>query len=227
MSGIRGVWLAFGVGALLACRSGAESERMGDEAYGAARYREALAAYQQAVKDSPAGRIWAKVGAAALRAGDCSAAVDAYLRLAGEDPTRADEAAQGLEIAARSAERTDDGRALQAAVAGLEVVAPDRVGGQLALALARWPGSDAADLARFLPAAVAAATDPRMVDSLLGRYAAALRETGDCGTATQVYHAVIRRSRDPALLRAAADGIARCADTFGLPAASDSAADST
>lgn len=231
--GFRGVSFGPALAAMVvvaaaACWSGVGTERSGDEAYGAGRYREALAAYQQAAKSSPDARLWAKVGATALRAGDLAAAVEAYLRLAGEDPTRTDEAVQGLELAARAAERAGDGRALQAAVAGLQVVAPDRVNGRLALALARQPGSDAADLARFMPAAIAAATDPRMVDSLLTRYATALWETSGCGAALPVYQAVLRRSHDPALLRTANEGAAECTDTLEAAAADSAfAADST
>jgi hypothetical protein len=201
---------------VLACSAGSGSERRGDQAYGAARYREALAEYQEAVKSEPAARVWAKIGAAALRANEAGTAADAYLRLAGEDPTRADEAAEGLELAARSAERADNIRALHAAVTGLEAVAPERVAGRLALMLARQPKVDPADLVPLLPSAIAAASDPRTVDSLLGTYAAALRETAGCGAAVPVFRAVLRRSREQGLLDAAGAGIVACTDTAAV-----------
>ena len=50
-------------------------------------------------------RVWAKLGAAALHAGELRESAEAYLRLAQEDPTRAEEAAEGLDGVARAAER--------------------------------------------------------------------------------------------------------------------------
>ena len=58
---------------------------------------EALAEYRQGVEKDPDARVWAKAGAAALHTGNLDVASDAYLRLAAEDPTRAEEAAEGLE----------------------------------------------------------------------------------------------------------------------------------
>jgi tetratricopeptide (TPR) repeat protein len=211
-----------------ACWPGQGSERLGDEAYGAGRYREAFTAYRSAAENDPVARVWAKLGAAALRIGDLSVAADAYLRLAGEDPTREDEAAEGLETVARSAERSNNRPALEAAVAGLEAVGPERIAGSFALTLAREHRGEAADLVALLPAAIAAAGDPRSVDSLLGAYAAALRATGGCGPAVPVFRAVIRRSRDQALLDSAGAGIIACTNTLipEPPAAPDATVDS-
>lgn len=202
--------------AIAACRSGATNERIGDDAYGEGRFQEALAAYQTAVKSDPAARIWAKIGAAALRVDSLGAAADAYLRVSGEDPTRTEEAAEGLEIVARSAEHSGNIPALQAAVAGLEAVAPERLAGRFTLALARRPESDPADLVALLPGAIAAASDPRTVDSLLAAYAVALRETAGCGTALPVYRAVVRRSHEQSLLDSAGAAIVQCTDTLVL-----------
>ncbi len=205
-----------GVATIAACRQGSGSERAGDTSYGAAQYDDALVLYQAAVQQEPAARIWAKVGAAALRAGKGRVAVDAYLRLAGEDPTRADEAAEGIEIVARNAERAGDIETLQTAVAGLVVVAPERVAGRFAVALARRSRGEPADLVTVLPGAVAAATDPQMVDSLLGLYANALRETDGCRAAEPIYRSVVRRTRDQGLLDSAGAGLAQCAEVWDV-----------
>jgi tetratricopeptide (TPR) repeat protein len=76
-----------------ACGGAGDRERLGDRAYGEGRYAQALIEYQQVLADDPDARIWAKAGAAALRTSDLEVASDAYLRLAAEDPTRAEEAA--------------------------------------------------------------------------------------------------------------------------------------
>src|SRR5919107_12769 len=94
---------AFFLGAMGCGRAG-DSERRGDQAYGQGRYNEALGEYRAAVAKDPDARVWAKVGAAALRTGTLDVASDAYLRLAAEDPTRAEEAAEGLEAVARAAD---------------------------------------------------------------------------------------------------------------------------
>ncbi|MGH7518932.1 MAG: hypothetical protein ACREOC_15955, partial [Gemmatimonadales bacterium] len=92
---------------------GGGPELAGDRAYGAARYAEALVAYRQAADDNAPGRVWAKVGAAALHAGELRVSADAWRRLAADDPTRVDEAADGLEAVAREADRRGDAAALQ------------------------------------------------------------------------------------------------------------------
>ena len=116
-----------------ACGGAADSERRGDEAYGRGQYAQALKEYRSLAGGKAHPRIWAKAGAAALRTGDLREAADAYLHLAGEDPTRTQEAAEGLEAVARAAERADRPDALQQAVVGLQTVAPDRVPGPYAL----------------------------------------------------------------------------------------------
>ena len=101
----------------------------------------------------------AKVGAAALHTGDLDAASDAYLATAAEDPTRAEEAAEGLESVARAAERAGDSKRLEAAVVGLGAIAPGRSLGRYALNLIRRPGAQATDLVAVLPGAIAVAPD--------------------------------------------------------------------
>jgi tetratricopeptide (TPR) repeat protein len=218
-------------GALLAavfvsgCRRVGDHERLGDEAYGAGRYAEALAEYRTAVAKDPDARVWAKTGSAALHAGNLEVACDAYLRLAAEDPTRAEEAAEGLESVARAADRARDGKRLETAVIGLGMIAPNRSIGRYALAVLRRPGAEANDLVAVLPAAIAAAPDAETVDSLLAVYSAALKETAGCDEALPLFQATLRRSRTPILRTRAEDGLAGCSLVLGLRAEAGGKAD--
>lgn len=203
--------------ALLAgCGQAGDHERQGDKSYGEGRYAQALAEYRLGLEKDPDARLWAKAGAAALRTGNLEVASDAYLRLAAEDPTRAEEAAEGLESVARAAERAGDARRLQAAVVGMGAIAPDRATGRYVLDLIRRPGAEAGDLVAVLPGAIAVAPDPETVDSLLVVYAAALRETSGCGEALPVFQASIRRSKIAALRSRAEEGVAGCSLALGL-----------
>ena len=94
---------------LAGCGEAGDHERQGDNSYAEGRYAQALAEYRLGLEKDPDSRLWAKAGAAALRTGNLEVASDAYLRLAAEDPTRAEEAAEGLESVARAAERAGDG----------------------------------------------------------------------------------------------------------------------
>jgi hypothetical protein len=203
---------------LCGCRQVGDHERRGDQAYGEGRYAEALTEYRTAVAHDPDARIWAKTGAAALRTGNLEVASDAYLRLAAEDPTRAEEAAEGLETVARTADRSGDGKRLEAAVVGLGMIAPNRSIARYALAVVRRPGAEATELVPILPAAIAAAPDAETVDSLLTTYAAALRETSGCDQALPLFQATLRRTRLPVLRRRAEDGAAACSLVAGLRA---------
>jgi tetratricopeptide (TPR) repeat protein len=203
---------------LSGCRQVGDHERRGDQAYGEGRFAEALSEYRAAVAKDPDARIWAKTGAAALRAGNLEVAADAYLRLAGEDPTRAEEAAEGLESVARAADRGGDGKRLEAAVVGLGMIAPHRSIARYALAVVRRPGAEANDLVPVLPAAIAAAPDAETVDSLLVVYASALRETTGCDQALPLFQATLRRTRAPLLRGRAEDGAAACSLVMGLRA---------
>jgi tetratricopeptide (TPR) repeat protein len=198
------------------CGGAGDYERLGDRAYGESRYAEALTEYRRALDQDPDGRVWAKAGAAALHTGNLEVASDAYLRLAAEDPSRAEEAAEGLEAVARAAERAGDGQRLQAAVVGMGAIAPDRSIGRYALELIRRPGAEATDLVAILPAAIAVAPDPETVDSLLVVYGGALRETSDCGEALGALQAGLRRTKVAAIRKRAEEGVAACSVWMGL-----------
>ena len=215
---LAGIGLICGAAVLVGCGRAGDHERRGDEAYGQGRYEEALEAYRTAVSRDPDARVWAKAGAAALRTGNLDLASSAYLRLAAEDPTRSEEAAEGLESVARAADRAKDGKRLEAAVIGLGMIAPNRSIGRYALAVVRRPGAEANDLVGVLPAAIAAAPDAETVDSLLAVYAAALLETSGCDLALPLFQAAVRRSRNPPLRARAENGVAECSLVQGLRA---------
>lgn len=205
--------------ALLAgCGQAGDHERQGDKSYAEGRFAQALAEYRIDLEKDPDPRVWAKAGAAALHTGNLEVASDAYLRLAAEDPTRAEEAAEGLESVARAAERAGDARRLQAAVVGMGAIAPDRSTGRYVLDLIRRPGAEATDLVAVLPGAIAVAPDPETVDSLMVVYATALRETSGCGEALPAFQAGLRRTKIAALRSRAEEGVAGCSLALGLRA---------
>lgn len=214
LRGLVGVLL----GSIAACGQVGDHERRGDQAYGEGRYDQALAEYRSSLAKDPDARVWAKAGAAALHTGNLELASDSYLRLAAEDPTRAAEAAEGLESVARAAERSGDAKRLQAAVVGMGAIAPDRPVGRYALELIRRHEAEATDLVGVLPGAIAVAPDAETVDSLLGVYAAALRETSGCDQALPAFQAALRRTKLPALHTRAEEGVAGCSLALGLRA---------
>jgi tetratricopeptide (TPR) repeat protein len=199
--------------AAVGCR-GSDAERQADAAYGSGRFAEALTAYQAIAGTSPDGRLWAKIAAASLRADRLGEATDAYLHLAGEDPTRVREAAAGLDAVARAAERRGDREALHEAVLGLQTLTPDGVLGRYALVLAQEADAEPDEEVQLLPAAIAAAGDQSVVDSLLLRYGRALQTTAGCGQALLQYRAVLRRAQDSTLRNGAKASAGACA--FGL-----------
>lgn len=201
---------------MVGCGGAGDQERKGDAAYGESRYEEALAEYRQVLEQDPEPRVWAKAGAASLRTGNLEVASDAYLRLAAEDPTRAAEAAEGLDAVARAAERAGDAKRLQAAVVGMGAIAPDRSIGRYALELIRRPGAEPTDLVAVLPAAIAAAPDAETVDSLLLVHGLAARETTGCTQALPSFQAALRRTRLANIRGRAEEGVAGCALMLGL-----------
>lgn len=202
---------------IVAC-GGTDRERDGDRAYAQGRYADALGEYRALLGGKPGAPLWAKVGAAALHANELREAAEAYLRLAGDDPTRADEAAEGLEAVARAAERAGNGDVLREVVTGLQAIAPERATGRYALILALQPDPDTAELVALLPGALAAASAPETVDSLLALYGRALHATVGCGQALLQYRAVLRRSQDSSMRIPASRGAADCAYTLGARA---------
>ncbi|MBA3345105.1 MAG: hypothetical protein H0T44_07345 [Gemmatimonadales bacterium] len=203
------VWLCAG------CAAAGDPERQGDQAYGQARYAEALKRYRGALAGNPDPRVWAKAGAAALHSGELREAAESYLKLAGDDPTRVLEAAEGLEAVVLTAERQRNAEVLGEALAGLQAIAPGRPTGRYAVLLAQQAGTGSAELVALLPGAIAAATDANTVDSLLASYGRALEQTAGCGQAILLYRSVLRRAEDARARLGAHSGVADCSLALG------------
>ena len=198
----------------------ADHERLGDRAYREGRYVAAVAEYRAASRSGGSARVYAKLGSAALHDRDLTTAIEAYAALKAADPSRAAEAAAGLERAAYLATRGGAAQPAQlaAAVRALRTVAPGRPLGRFGLELVT--GLDAAEALGALPAALASASDSRSVDSLLLAYGEAQQVTTACEAATHTFGAVVRRTRNPGLRSTAAQGIGACALRLGLDALS-------
>lgn len=195
-------------------RSAANHEDLGDRAYAAGGYRDALAEYQLGLKADPgSGPLHAKAAAAAAHIGDLTLAIAQYRALAVEDRSRAEEAADGLERVLRAAWTAGERGAVAAAVQALREIAPGRPLGRYArlVALDAVERGDAAAAVGLLPTAIAAAGDGRTADSLLYVFGAAAVRTGDCGAAVPAFEAVLRRQREPAVQDRAREGIGHCA----------------
>lgn len=202
------------LGVLLACtRSAADHEELGDRAYAAGAYRDALAEYQLGVKAGPTADLLAKSAAAALHTEDYGLAATEYRDLAERDRSRAAEAAEGLERVVRAAVVAKDRAALGSALAALQAVAPGRPLGRYArlVALDAAARGDTAAALALLPVAVAAAPDGRSADSLLFVYGMAAARARDCQTAVPAMEGVIRRQRESSVIDGAREGLSLCA----------------
>ena len=200
---------------LMSCtRAAANHEELGDRAYAAGQFADALAEYQLGRRGSPgSGALLAKVGAAALHAEDYELAAEAYRTLARRDRSRAEEAADGLDRVARAALGANDRRALASALTGMREIAPRRPLGRYVVlaALDAVDRGDTAEAAALLPAAAASAPDASRADSLLFVYGRALVRVRDCGTAVRVFEGVIRRQRAASVVEQAREGLGLCA----------------
>ncbi len=208
------VWAAAALAALACAPSAANHEVLGDRNYVAAAYPDAQAEYQLGLRagGGKAG-LHAKAAAAALHTSDFSFAAQEYRALAREDPSRADEAADGLERVARGAIAVNDRIALAQALQGMREAAPSRALGGYAriVALDAAAAGNTADALAYLPTAIATAPDARGADSLLYVYGEAAALAKDCVTAIAVFTGVLQRQRQPFVQEAAREGISRCA----------------
>jgi tetratricopeptide (TPR) repeat protein len=212
-----------GVVLAVACGSiAADHEELGDRAYVAASYGDALTEYRLALlqEGTPSARLRAKAAAAARQVGDLEGAAREYLALARADETRMSEAVDGLERVARAAAAQGQQAALRAAVTAVRELAPDRpltVYAGLAVQ-GMLDGGRAADVVAVLPAAAATAPDARQQDSLMFVYASFLARLGRCEAAVPVFEAVARRQRAAAAADEAERGAAACALRLGQSA---------
>lgn len=209
--------MVVGTALLLACTYG-EREQAGDVAYREGRFAEALGSYRRASERGSDPNILAKLGAAALRAGELREAVEAYLELAARAPARREEAIQGIDMAARTALEAGDAVAVREAVVALQTVAPERPLGRYAFSLVRSHALSPDEEVRFIPAALGAATDRPVADTLLRQYAQDLRTKASCDRAIHAYRSLQRRTAEdnPSLARGAASEYAGCALELGL-----------
>jgi tetratricopeptide (TPR) repeat protein len=195
-------------------RSAANHEELGDRAYAAGSYADALAEYELGRKANPSSAtLLAKVGAAALHAEDYDLAAESYRTLATRDRSRADEAADGLDRVARAALTANDRTALASALTGLRDVAPRRPLGRYVVlaALDAVERGDTAGARALLPVAAASAVDAARADSLLFVYGMVLVRARDCSTAVRVFEGVVRRQRAAAVVESAREGLGLCA----------------
>jgi len=210
---------AFLLGAILlvSCRLTGQ-EQLGDVAYRESRFAEALQAYRRASDRLDDPSILAKLGGAAIRAGDVREAIDAYRELASRAPLRREEAVQGIDLAARIALETGDEEAVREAVFALETLAPRWPVGRYALSLVQSHTLPVDEALRLIPAAMSAAGDRPAADSLLREYARALRISASCDVAIHAYRSLQRRTEtdNPSLARGAATEYAACALELGL-----------
>ena len=199
----------------LACTpSAADHVVLGDRNYVAGAYADALAEYQLGLRAGGAGAdLHAKAGAAALHTEDYSFAAQEYRALAREDPSRADEAVDGLERAARGAVVANDRIAMAQALQGIREISPSRPLGPYPrmVALDAAAAGNTADALAYLPTAIATAPDARTADSLLYVLGEAAALAKDCVMAMAVFEGVLQRQRQPVVQDAAREGIARCA----------------
>jgi len=203
----------------LACtRSAANHEELGDRAYAAGSYVDALAEYQMGLKSNAGSAdVLAKLGAAAMHAEDFELAAESYRALAKRDRSRADEAADGLDRVARAALAANDRTALASALTGLREVAPRRPLGRYVVlaALDAVDRGDTAEAKALLPVAAASAVDASRADSLLFVYGMMLVRVRECSTAVRVFEGVVRRQRAPAVVEQAREGLGLCALVAG------------
>ncbi len=204
---------------LTACGgSASDHERLGDAAYVDGDYATALSEYKSAARNRDDAKVWAKLGAAAVKTSDLSEAADAFLKLAAADKTRISEAARGLEQVARAAANEGSDVALRAAVEGLRRLAPERVSPRHTLALVRSERLEPAEAAAMGPLALAAAGDAATTDQMLQQYGVALQATTACSEAADIFQIALRRSHDPALRTKATKGLGECGLQLGQEA---------
>lgn len=210
---MRGWVTAAGLVALACAPSAADHEVLGDRNYVAGTYADALAEYQLGLRSGGKAGLHAKAAAAALHTGDYAFAAQEYRALAKEDPSRADEAADGLERVARGAAAANDRVAMAQALQGVREIAPSRPLGAYAriVALDAAAAGNTADALAYLPTAIATAPDARLADSLLYVFGEAAALAKDCVTAIAVFEGVLQRQRQPVVQDAAREGISRCA----------------
>ncbi|HEY4321818.1 MAG TPA: hypothetical protein VGM77_11660 [Gemmatimonadales bacterium] len=190
-------------------------ERMGDDAWHAGRWTEAVADYA-AAGSSPT--LLAKLADASLQAGDLTGSAKAWVQLATDAPQRAGEAAAGLARVADAAAEGGNQAALAAAVVGLRQVAPGWPLGRLAARLGVPVGLQPFEAGEIIPALLAASPPREQVDPMVLALARADRSLGACPLAVPMLDGVLRRSTDTVLRDSVSAVAATCELSLGLAA---------
>lgn len=181
-------------------------------------YATAVAEYRAGVQASSRPELLAKLASAAFHLKNFREAAEGYRRLGETDPSRAGEAATGLERVARGAQEAFDALALREALLGLKAIAPERPTGRIALSLALSGRMEPGEALPLIPYALAGAANDQQVDSLLVLYGNANRATTACEEAVRIYRAVLRRTNDGVPSPAASAGLGNCAVQLGRDA---------
>ncbi|HSB54746.1 MAG TPA: hypothetical protein VLD58_10335 [Gemmatimonadales bacterium] len=198
--------------------SASDHELLGDAAYTDGDFATAFREYQAASRNRDAAQVWAKLGAAGLKAGELREAAAAYQKLAAADKTRASEAARGLEQVAAAAARDGGEVPLREAIEALRRLAPERVSPRHTMALVKSAKLEPAEAAAMGPLALAAASDAAVTDQMLVQYGDALQATTACSDAIDVFQVALRRSRDAVIRTRATRGIGDCGLQLGREA---------
>ncbi len=196
--GLRAVMLAAVLLVVGCARSAANHESLGDRAYVAGSFAEALTEYRLAILQGqgPAARLRGKAAAAALKVGDLVGAAQEYGLMARADGQRMDEVADGIERVARQAAKDGDLAALRASVTLMQELETGRSARPFAAELGK-AAEGASDAVAILPIAAANAPDVGQQDSLMFLYAQALARIGRCDRAVTVFEGLARRARIP------------------------------
>ena len=204
--------LVFAAGLAACTGAAADHESLGDEAYVAREYGNAMLEYQLALRQGSMDvQLRLKAGMAALNGHELLEAATQFRSLAADDPDQVMIAANGLGRVARAASSEGNRPALQAALDGLRAIAPDRALGSFARELAFDEDGVSTDAIDVLPYAAAAAPDARIQDSLMFVYAVSLVRLSRCESAIEVFESLLRRGREPAVLSDARIRAASCA----------------
>lgn len=206
-------WWVAGVCLLaLSCGTAGSAEDAGDMAYAEGRWDDAARAWRTA---EPGPVVTAKLADVAMITGNLTQAAVLWTRLAGQDSTRRGEAAAGLARAAQAADRANDRLALATSVLGLRQVAAGWPVGRHAMKLHLDELAAMDDRLLLTPAILAGGPSRSEADSLLLRWAGAVRDREGCLAAVSRFAAIEFRTEGD--LAAAASGyLAECGLEAGL-----------
>jgi hypothetical protein len=190
-------------------------EQLGDEAWHAARWGDAVEDYR-AAGDAP--QVTAKLADAALHAGLLTESAAAWTKLGRAEPGRVGEAAAGLARVAHEAQLEGKVAALTQAIIALEQLAPRWPLGRMAAWIGE-PDSLPPDQATVvIPAILAGLTTRDGAEPLLLALGRADRARGACDVAVPILTGLVGRTLAGELHDRAGDVLSDCALTLGFKA---------